>query len=401
MYIIIFSEKPLTDGECAENTYWMEETGMYIATTDSIANREIKEVIGLVMSTEISSLRVMLAGEESGKEYLYDECLRKAKKKLENNATKLGANAVIGVKTNITTSTELGLMLTLTGTAVKLEFSEEERVVEEARKAEKKRLEEEARRAELARTAAEARAQAKAEAEAKVAEEIKAAAEARAQAEAKAAEEIKAAQEAMAEAQAKAAEEIKQAEATKAEAQTRAMAEARAILESKVAAERATVEAKAAKEMAAEEAKVKALEEELESALENANKALEERNQLLIEALSRIESLEKANKELMSQQSSNIAGAEATEEYIEENLAGIDEIMEAKRKKADEINETDVRIVDAIYNSGKPLSASNIQEKVSDMSMMDVLTSLNKLVEQGVIQRDEGLYSLVDRAKLI
>ncbi len=374
---------------------------MYITTTDNIANREIKDVIGLVMSTEISSLRVMLAGEESGKEYLYDESLRKAKKKLENTAAKLGANAVIGVKTNITTSTELGLMLTLTGTAVKLEFSEEERVAEEARKAEKKRLEEEARRAELARTAAEARAQAKAEAEAKIAEEIKAAQEAREEAEAKAAEEIKAAQEAMAQAQAKAAEEIKQAEATRAEAQDRAMAEARAILDSKVAAERATVEAKAAKEKAVEEAKVKALEEELESALENANKALEERNQLLIEALSRIESLEKANKELMNQQSNQVAATEPEEEYIEENLAGIDDIMESKRKKAEEINETDVRIVDVIYSFGKPLSASNIQEKVSDLSMMDVLTSLNKLVEQGVVQREEGLYSLVDRARLI
>lgn len=380
----------------------MEEIGMYIATTDNIANREIKDVLGLVMSTEISSLRVMLAGEEAGKAYLYDECLRKAKKKLENTAMKLGANAVIGVKTNITTSTELGLMLTLTGTAVLLEYSEEEKAEEEARKAEKKRLAEEARRAELARTAAEARAQAKAEAEAMVAQEIKAAAEAKIAAEAKAAEEIKAAQEAMALAQAKAAEEIKQAEATRAEAQTRAMAEARAILESKVAAERANVEAKAAKEKAVEEAKVKALEEELESALETANKALEERNQLLIEALSRIESLEKANQELKRQtQSEQDAKLEDEEEYIEENLAGIDDIMEAKRKQAEEINEVDVRIVDTIYAGGKPVSASNIQEKVSDLSMMDVLTSLNKLVEQGVIARDEGLYSLVDRARMI
>jgi len=375
---------------------------MYIATTDNIANREIKDVLGLVMSTEISSLRVMLAGEEAGKAYLYDECLRKAKKKLENTAMKLGANAVIGVKTNITTSTELGLMLTLTGTAVLLEYSEEEKAEEEARKAEKKRLAEEARRAELARTAAEARAQAKAEAEAMVAQEIKAAAEAKIAAEAKAAEEIKAAQEAMALAQAKAAEEIKQAEATRAEAQTRAMAEARAILESKVAAERANVEAKAAKEKAVEEAKVKALEEELESALETANKALEERNQLLIEALSRIESLEKANQELKRQtQSEQDAKLEDEEEYIEENLAGIDDIMEAKHKQAEEINEVDVRIVDTIYAGGKPVSASNIQEKVSDLSMMDVLTSLNKLVEQGVIARDEGLYSLVDRARMI
>ena len=375
---------------------------MYIATTDNIANREIKDVLGLVMSTEISSLRVMLAGEEAGKAYLYDECLRKAKKKLENTAMKLGANAVIGVKTNITTSTELGLMLTLTGTAVLLEYSEEEKAEEEARKAEKKRLAEEARRAELARTAAEARAQAKAEAEAMVAQEIKAAAEAKVAAEAKAAEEIKAAQEAMALAQAKAAEEIKQAEATRAEAQTRAMAEARAILESKVAAERANVEAKAAKEKAVEEAKVKALEEELESALETANKALEERNQLLIEALSRIESLEKANQELKRQtQSEQDAKLEDEEEYIEENLAGIDDIMEAKHKQAEEINEVDVRIVDTIYAGGKPVSASNIQEKVSDLSMMDVLTSLNKLVEQGVIARDEGLYSLVDRARMI
>lgn len=380
----------------------MEEIGMYIATTDNIANREIKDVLGLVMSTEISSLRVMLAGEEAGKAYLYDECLRKAKKKLENTAMKLGANAVIGVKTNITTSTELGLMLTLTGTAVLLEYSEEEKAEEEARKAEKKRLAEEARRAELARTAAEARAQAKAEAEAMVAQEIKAAAEAKVAAEAKAAEEIKAAQEAMALAQAKAAEEIKQAEATRAEAQTRAMAEARAILESKVAAERANVEAKAAKEKAVEEAKVKALEEELESALETANKALEERNQLLIEALSRIESLEKANQELKRQtQSEQDAKLEDEEEYIEENLAGIDDIMEAKHKQAEEINEVDVRIVDTIYAGGKPVSASNIQEKVSDLSMMDVLTSLNKLVEQGVIARDEGLYSLVDRARMI
>lgn len=373
---------------------------MYISTTDNIGNREIREVIGLVMSTEISSLRVMLAKEEAGNEYLYDNCLRKAQTKLKNSARKLGANAVIGVKTNVTTSPELGLMLTLTGTAVLLEYSEEEKKAEEARLAEEAKRAEELRAAELARTAAEARAQAKAEAEAKVASEIKAAAQAKAEAEARAAQEIKAAREAMELAQAKAAEEIKLAEATRAEAQNRAMAEARAILESKVAAERATVEAKAAKEMAAEEAKVKALEDELESALEIANKALEERNQLLMQALSKIESLEKANAELMKQ-SEPETFEEPTEEYIEENLAGIDEILDSKRKKSDEINETDVRIVDVIYAYGKPVSASNIQEKVPDMSMMEVLTTLNKLVEQGVVERGDGLYSLVNRARLV
>ena len=378
----------------------MEGIEMYISTTDNIGNREIREVIGLVMSTEISSLRVMLAKEEAGNEYLYDNCLKKAQNKLKNSAKKLGANAIIGVKTNITTSPELGLMLTLTGTAVMLEYSEEEKKAEEARLAEEAKRAEELRAAELARTAAEARAQAKAEAEAKIASEIQAAAQAKAEAEARAAQEIKAAREAMELAQAKAAEEIKLAEATKAEAQTRAMAEARAILESKVAAERANVEAKAAKEMAAEEAKVKALEDELESALEIANKALEERNQLLIQALSKIESLEKANAELMKQ-SEPEASAELEEEYIEENLAGIDEILDSKRKKSDEINETDVRIVDVIYAFGKPVSASNIQEKVSDMSMMEVLTTLNKLVEQGVVERGDGLYSLVNRARLV
>ncbi len=372
---------------------------MYISTTDNIGNREIKEVIGLVMSTEISSLRVMLAKEEAGSDYLYDNCLKKAQNKLKNSARKLGANAIIGVKTNITTSPELGLMLTLTGTAVMLEYSEEEKKAEEARLAEEAKRAEELRAAELARTAAEARAQAKAEAEAKIASEIQAAAQAKAEAEARAAQEIKAAREAMELAQAKAAEEIKQAEATRAEAQTRAMAEARAILESKVAAERATVEAKAAKEMAAEEAKVKALEDELESALEIANKALEERNQLLMQALSKIESLEKANAELMKQSEPELQ--ESKEEVIEENLAGIDEILDGKRKKSDEINETDVRIVDVIYAFGKPVSASNIQEKVSDMSMMEVLTTLNKLVEQGVVERGDGLYSLVNRARLV
>lgn len=371
---------------------------MYISTTDNIGNREIREVIGLVMSTEISSLRVMLAKEEAGNEYLYDNCLKKAQNKLKNSARKLGANAIIGVKTNITTSPELGLMLTLTGTAVMLEYSEEEKKAEEARLAEEAKRAEELRAAELARTAAEARAQAKAEAEARVASEIKAAAQAKAEAEARAAQEIKAAREAMELAQAKAAEEIKLAEATRAEAQNKAMAEARAILESKVAAERANVEAKAAREMAAEEAKVKALEDELESALEIANKALEERNQLLMQALSKIESLEKANAELMKQSETM---EEPAEEYIEENLAGIDEILESKRKKLDEINETDVRIVDVIYAFGKPVSASNIQEKVPDMSMMEVLTTLNKLVEQGIVERGDGLYSLVNRARLL
>ncbi len=364
---------------------------MYIATTDNIANREIKDVIGLVMSTEICSLRVMLAGEESGKEYIYNESLKKAKLKLRNNASKLGANAVIGVKTNITTSAELGVMLTLTGTAVVLDGTEEEKLAEKARLEEEAKQAERARADEMVKVAAKARA----EAYAKAAEEIKAAQEAKAEAEAKAAEEIKLAE-------AKAAEEIKQAEAVKAEAQNRAMAEARALLESKVAAERANVEAKAAEEVAAEEAKVKALEEELESALEIANKALEERNQLLMEALSKIESLEKANQELKSQQAIPTIISEPIEERIEENLEGIDDVLEeAKRKKTEEINEADVRIVDVIYGFGKPVSASNIQEKVSDMSMLEVLTALNKLVEQGVVEREDGLYSLVNRARLI
>jgi len=119
-----------------------------------------------------------------------------------------------------------------------------------------------------------------------------------------------------------------------------------------------------------------------------------------MQAIRKIESLEKANAALMKQ-SEPETNKEPEEEYIEENLAGIDEILDGKRKKSDEINEIDVKIVDVIYSYGKPVSASNIQEKVPDMSMMEVLTTLNKLVEQGVIERGDGLYSLVNRASMV
>jgi uncharacterized protein YbjQ (UPF0145 family) len=106
---------------------------MRVTTTHSIEGRRVREYRGLVMGEAIlganvfrdffASIRDIVGGRSGG----YENALREARliaiSEMEQEATQLGANAVIGVDLDYETVGEKGsmLMVSASGTAVILE----------------------------------------------------------------------------------------------------------------------------------------------------------------------------------------------------------------------------------------------------------------------------------------
>jgi uncharacterized protein YbjQ (UPF0145 family) len=106
---------------------------MLVTTTNSIEGRRVREYRGLVMGEAIlganvfrdffASIRDIVGGRSGG----YENALREARliaiSEMEQEATHLGANAVIGVDLDYETVGEKGsmLMVSASGTAVILE----------------------------------------------------------------------------------------------------------------------------------------------------------------------------------------------------------------------------------------------------------------------------------------
>jgi uncharacterized protein YbjQ (UPF0145 family) len=106
---------------------------MLVTTTHSIDNRRIREYRGIVMGEAIlganifrdffASIRDIVGGRSGG----YENALREARliaiSEMEQEATQLGANAVIGVDLDYEAVGEKGsmLMVSASGTAVILE----------------------------------------------------------------------------------------------------------------------------------------------------------------------------------------------------------------------------------------------------------------------------------------
>lgn len=103
---------------------------MIVTTTNNVSGMEVVECKGLVTGEVVAGinflkdigagLRNIFGGRSTG----YEEELVKAKeqaiRELQNNAAKLGANAVIGVDMNIETAGQSGsiLFVNVIGTAV-------------------------------------------------------------------------------------------------------------------------------------------------------------------------------------------------------------------------------------------------------------------------------------------
>lgn len=95
---------------------------MILTTTNDVKGYNIIEYIGIVAGTDIYLIGGVFGGGMANQENLYTDALSRAISNLRQNAEVMGANGVIGIQSNITsTGGTNSLILTLTGTAVKIE----------------------------------------------------------------------------------------------------------------------------------------------------------------------------------------------------------------------------------------------------------------------------------------
>ena len=105
---------------------------MILSTTNNIEGRPVKNYLGIVTGETIIGANILkdfFAGIRDivgGRSDAYEGVLREAKdtalKEMKENATRLGADAVLGIDLNYETVGNRGgmLMVTASGTAVKL-----------------------------------------------------------------------------------------------------------------------------------------------------------------------------------------------------------------------------------------------------------------------------------------
>ena len=109
--------------EMRANTYKaiQNSENMILTTTNEIKGYNVTEYIGIVAGTDIYLVGGIFGGGLANQEQLYATALLNATTKLKQNAEALGANAVIGIQSNLTsTGGTNNIIVTLTGTAVKL-----------------------------------------------------------------------------------------------------------------------------------------------------------------------------------------------------------------------------------------------------------------------------------------
>lgn len=92
---------------------------MIITTTDNVGTRKIRSYLGVVSGTDIYMVGGLIGGGLISQEGLYTSALSKAISKMKQKAEDLGADAIIGVSTNLSSPGNVNYMIvTVTGTAV-------------------------------------------------------------------------------------------------------------------------------------------------------------------------------------------------------------------------------------------------------------------------------------------
>ena len=103
---------------------------MIITTTPTIQGKEIKEYLGIVTGEAIMGANIVkdifasITDIVGGRSAAYEKELTRARdiavKEMEENAVALGANAIVGVDLDYETVRQGMLMVTVSGTAVKI-----------------------------------------------------------------------------------------------------------------------------------------------------------------------------------------------------------------------------------------------------------------------------------------
>lgn len=102
---------------------------MIISTTNCIENNKINDYLGVVSGTDIYLVGGILGGGLANQEKLYTQALNNAIEKMERKARDLGANAIVGVSTNIVSPGNLNNIIVIaTGTAVVLQKNNADRI---------------------------------------------------------------------------------------------------------------------------------------------------------------------------------------------------------------------------------------------------------------------------------
>lgn len=106
------------------------KTNMLICTTDSVAGREITQVIGLVRGSTVRSkhigtdivagLKSIVGGEMTGYSSLMAGAREQALDRMLSDASAMGANAVVGFRMETSTIMAGASEIVAYGTAVKL-----------------------------------------------------------------------------------------------------------------------------------------------------------------------------------------------------------------------------------------------------------------------------------------
>lgn len=96
---------------------------MILTTTNSIEGHVIQDYLGIITGVS-TSIKTSFSFKTEKNKTLYEDFINKAKEeafqKLKDNAIKLKANAVVGIKLDIEPSSSTYFFVSITGTAVKV-----------------------------------------------------------------------------------------------------------------------------------------------------------------------------------------------------------------------------------------------------------------------------------------
>ena len=93
---------------------------MILTTTERVENNEVEIYLGLVTGTDVYRIEGSMDGSPSNQENLFGNALRGAMERMKQKASLMGAGAVIGIEQSITPFGGDNMLVTITGTAVKL-----------------------------------------------------------------------------------------------------------------------------------------------------------------------------------------------------------------------------------------------------------------------------------------